>query len=214
MASKLISISVVVGCMFVLTSSAALAAEKDVVVINTPDVNVINTPDVNVTNTPDVFVANTPDVMVQNTPANPVPVSVVTCDTCVTPYQRRFQVWVAPSGSRLVGSIDIDHTIPPGTVLKVKAVNFGSASSPVSSDVAIEVSLQDIAPLFARQTFFGNISMPNAAGVRLRGHYMTEFLIGRTQSDIRDNIEVALYNVALVETVVEITLTGELLPSP
>lgn len=204
MSSNLNSVWVLIGTTLIVAQSPLFAAEKDV--------NVINTPDVNVVNSPDVFVANTPDVMVQNTIANPVPVNITNNDNGITPYQRRFQVTVSPSGDRLIGSINIDQTIPAGKILRVKAVNFGGASSNVSTDVSVEVVLQNMLP-FARQNFFDNMSMPNASGVRVRGHYMTEFLIWPVQHPTYENIEITLRNVTLVERVVEITLTGELLPA-
>jgi len=48
----------VVFIVTILASNPLPAAEKDVIVVNTPDVNVANTPDVNVANMPDVNVAN------------------------------------------------------------------------------------------------------------------------------------------------------------
>ena len=209
MSIQKMSISVALCAAAVLINSPLFAGDKDVNVVNTPDVNVANMPDVNVANTPDVNVANMPDVNIANTVGNPVPVSVVETGGGTIPYQERFQIQMAPLGSRLIGTLDIDQTIPPNMILKVKAVNFGSASSSTSTDVSIEVKLQNMLPL-ERQTFISNLSEPNAAGILVRGHYLTEFLIGREQSDIHDNIEVAIQNVTLVDTVMEITLTGEL----
>jgi hypothetical protein len=57
----------------VLMSNALFAADKEVVVVNTPDVNVANTPNVSVANTPNVNVTNTPGVHVLNTS---IPVTV------------------------------------------------------------------------------------------------------------------------------------------
>ena len=211
MSIQKMSINVALCAAAFLVNNPLFAGDKDVNVINTPDVSVVNMPDVNVANTPDVNVANVPDVNIGNTVGNPVPVSVVETVGGTIPYQQRFQIQMAPVGSQLIGTIDIDQTIPTNMILRIKAVNFGSAISNTSTDVSIEVKLQNMLP-FARQTFFGNLSEPNAAGLTLRGHYLTEFLIGPEQSDIHDNIEVTLRNVSLVETVVEITLTGELLP--
>ena len=118
---------------------------------------------------------------------------------------------MSPSGDSLKGGINIDQTIPAGKILRVKAINFGSASSNVSTDVSMEVVLQSTLSL-ARQNFFDNMSMPNASGVTVRGHYMTEFLIWPVQHPTYLNIDITLRNVTLVERVVEITLTGELLP--
>ena len=62
------SLCVAVATCLALSVSPAMAAPKDVNVVNEPNVSVVNTPDVNVANTPDVNVANTPNVAVANEP--------------------------------------------------------------------------------------------------------------------------------------------------
>jgi len=96
----------------VLVSNAVLAADKGVIVTNTPDVNVVNMPDVNVANTPDVNVANAPDVYVINDATSPVPVLIVS--DAIDVYQKRLTLGInagstqeqinipVPTGKRLV----------------------------------------------------------------------------------------------------------------
>jgi hypothetical protein len=99
-----------VGALFAI--SPLQAADKDVIVINTPDVSV----------------TNTPDVVIANTPSNPVPVQLEGIDTTVpiirqdllqltiptgaSNYSRTFVVGPAAGAIRVIEQITAQIALP------------------------------------------------------------------------------------------------------
>ena len=108
-------ISGVVLFATILACSPLQAADKEVVVINTPDVSVANTPDVNVINTPDVNVANVPEVTVKNDVTSPIPITV----------QNRVETTAPTKPSDLVQLVTQFSPTQPGS-----RVSIGFALNP------------------------------------------------------------------------------------
>jgi hypothetical protein len=122
----------------IFASGPLQAADKGVIVVNTPDVNVVNMPDVNIANSPDVNVANMPDVNVVNSPdvnvanvpdvvvtndeASPIPVASVVRRTPILCAVPAFQATGQQTATCLTPTRAIVTPVPVGFYLAITDV--------------------------------------------------------------------------------------------
>jgi hypothetical protein len=83
----------------ILVSNAVIAADKNVIVINTPDVNVATMPDVNVANTLDVNVLSMPEITIATDVRSPYQITVIQPTWTTNSVNIIVDV---PSGNRMV----------------------------------------------------------------------------------------------------------------
>jgi hypothetical protein len=106
----------------IFASGPLQAADKGVIVVNTPDVNVVNMPDVNIANSPDVNVANVPDVVVTNDEASPIPVLSVVRRTPVLCSVPTFQATGQQLATCLTPTRALVTPVPAGFYLAITDV--------------------------------------------------------------------------------------------